>query len=77
MHGGLERESGAGGRRVKKRGHDAVLVIERTSARHHVLHASRSLEQFHEQGNRELLRLDDMFEWHGTFQQRFRSGELD
>ena len=44
MHGRLEREPSARRRRIKKRGHDAVLIVERASARHHALHALRALE---------------------------------
>ena len=60
LHGGFEGKAGARRRRIKQRGHDAVLIIERAAASDYPLHAARALEQLHQQRDGELLRFDDV-----------------
>src|SRR5690348_14507722 len=60
VHRSFEAEAGASRRRVEESGHNAVLIIQRTTAGHHALHASRPVKQFHQQRDGELLRLDYM-----------------
>ena len=42
MHGGFKRKTCAGGGLVKEAGEDAVLVVERASARHDAFHLPRT-----------------------------------
>src|SRR3954452_8760183 len=39
VHRSFEAEAGASGRRIEESGHDAVLIVQRTTTRHHALHA--------------------------------------
>src|SRR5271167_3598875 len=58
MHRGFERKAGPGGRLVEQTGKDSVLIVQRPAARHNSLHQPRTVEQFHQQRNGKLLRLN-------------------
>src|SRR5512147_2392689 len=55
VHGSFEAEARTRGWLVKKRRHDAVLVVERAAAGDDLLHLARAVEQFHQKRNGELL----------------------
>src|SRR5512146_865015 len=65
IHGGFEAEARACRRLVEQGRHDATLVVEGAAPSDNALHGARSIEQFHQQGYGELLRFDDMLEFHG------------
>ena len=61
-HGGFKRETGAGGGLVEEAGEDAALVIESAAAGHDAFHFADAAEEFHQQREGELLRLDHVME---------------
>ena len=62
QHGRFERKTRPHGRRVEECRHDAVLIVESAPARDYAFHAAGTIEEFHQQRNRELLRFDHMSE---------------